>query len=392
MTDAYLDHAASTPVRPEAVAAMTPLLGSSFGNPSGSHHWAREARRLLDDARDQVADALGVSPSEVVFTSGGTEADNTAVMGVVAARGGRALCSAVEHSAVLEPVKATGGVFAPVDGAGRLDLDALAGLLTANPDITLVSAMTANNETGAVQDLSQVADVVRSQAPKALLHTDAVAAAPWIDLAPVSDAVDLLTVSAHKLGGPKGIGALVVRTGTKITPLVRGGGQEQERRSGTPNVMGAVGFAAALSACVANRDQTVARTEALRHRLIDGLVAAAPDAVVVSPPSATDRTAGTVLVCFPGIEREALLFLLDQAGLGASWGSSCASGASEPSHVLAAMGVPSHVSRGALRLSLGWSSTDADVDAALAAVPAAVNQLRGGDPVPAGAPEVGAIR
>ena len=392
MTDAYLDHAASTPVRPEAVAAMTPLLGSSFGNPSGSHRWAREARRLLDDARDQVADALGVLPSEVVFTSGGTEADNTAVLGSVASRGGRALCSAVEHSAVLEPVQHTGGVIAPVDGAGRMDLDALRDLLGAHTDIAVVSAMTANNETGTVQDLAPVAAVVRSAAPGALLHTDAVAAAPWIDLAPVSAVVDLLTVSAHKVGGPKGIGALVVRSRTKLTPLVRGGGQEQERRSGTPNVIGAVGFAAALAACVANRDETVARTEVLRQRLVDGLTSAVPDAVMVSPSSPADRTAGTVLVCFPGLEREALLFLLDQAGIGASWGSSCASGASEPSHVLAAMGIPDHISRGALRLSLGWSSTGAEVDAALEAVPAAVARLRGDDPVAAGAHREGASR
>lgn len=389
MTDAYLDHAASTPVRPEAVAAMTPLLGSSFGNPSGSHHWAREARRLLDDARDQVADALGVSPREVVFTSGGTEADNTAVLGGI--HGGRALCSAVEHSAVLEPVQAIGGVVAPVDGAGRIDLDVLADLLAANPDVTLVSAMTANNETGAVQDLGRVAEVVRSHAPDLLLHTDAVAAAPWMDLAPVSAVVDLLTVSAHKVGGPKGIGALVLRSPAKLTPLVRGGGQEQERRSGTPNVIGAVGFAAALSACVAQRDETVARTEALRRRLVGGLTSAVPDAVMVSPSSTTDRTAGTVLVCFPGVEREALLFLLDQAGIGASWGSSCASGASEPSHVLAAMGIADHISRGALRLSLGWSSTEVDVDAALAAVPVAVARLRG-VPVAAGAHREGASR
>lgn len=362
---------------------MTPLLGSSFGNPSGSHHWARDARRLLDDARDQVADALGVSPGEVVFTSGGTEADNTAMIGPLAAHGGRVLCSAVEHSAVLEPVRASGGVIAPVDGAGRLDIAVLADLLTAHSDITVVSAMTANNETGITQDLGPVAEVVRSGAPGALLHTDAVAAAPWIDLAPVSSVVDMLAVSAHKVGGPKGIGALVVRSGTKITSLVKGGGQERERRSGTPNVIGAVGFAAALSACVANRDETVTHTEPLRKRLVDGIAAAVPDAVFVSPASAAERTAGTVLVCFPGLEREALLFLLDQAGIGASWGSSCASGASEPSHVLAAMGVPDHISRGALRLSLGWSSTEAEVDAALAAVPAAVAQLRGVDPVTA---------
>lgn len=378
MSGAYLDHAATTPMRPDAVAAMAPLLGEVFGNPSGSHRWAREARRHLDDARDVVAEVLGARPGEIVFTSGGTEADNLAVAGVLGAVGGRAICSAVEHHAVLEPVLASGGATVPVDGVGRVDLDALAAALrTDGPPVSLVSAMLANNEVGTVQSIDDVAAVVREASPEAVVHTDAVAAAPWLDLARHAAAADLVSLSGHKAGGPKGIGVLVVRDGTPLTPLLRGGGQERERRSGTPDVAGAVGLAASLVASAAEREATVARVEALRARLTDGLLATVPDTVAVSPSAAGDRTPGTVHLCFWGVEREALLFLLDQAGIGASWGSSCSSGATEPSHVLAALGVAPDRAEGALRLSLGWCSTEEDVDAALAAVPAAVARLRG---------------
>lgn len=381
MSGAYLDHAAATPMRPEAVAAMAPLLGDVFGNPSGSHRWAREARRRLDDARDQVAEILGARPGEIVFTSGGTEADNLAVTGVLGASGGRAVCSAVEHHAVLEPVLASGGATVAVDAAGRVDLDALsATLLSHGPPVSLVSVMLANNEVGTVQSIDDVAATVSEATSGAVVHTDAVAAAPWVDLARHGAAADLVSVSGHKVGGPKGIGVLVVRDGTALAPLLRGGGQERERRSGTPDVAGAVGLAAALAATAADREATGDRVEALRRRLVGGLLAAVPDAVSVSPPSPLDRTPGTVHLCFPGVDREALLFLLDQAGIGASWGSSCSSGATEPSHVLAAMGVAGELAGGALRLSLGWCSTAADVEAALAVVPAAVARLRSTPP------------
>ncbi|QXC63122.1 cysteine desulfurase [Aquihabitans sp. G128] len=379
MPGAYLDHAATTPMRPEAVAAVAPLQGEVFGNPSGSHRWAREARRRLDDARDVVAEAVGARPSEVVFTSGGTEADNLAIAGVLAAAGGRALCSATEHHAVLEPVRAAGGRTVAVDPLGRVDFGALEAEL-AEPGaapVAVVSALLANNELGTVQDLAPLRDLLDRLAPTAVLHTDAVAAAAWLELPARVAPAQLVSLSGHKVGGPQGIGALVVRSGTALAPILRGGGQEHERRSGTPDVAGAVGFAAALAATVAERAATVARVEALRARLVAGLLAAAPDAVVVSPSAAADRTAGTVHVCFPGVEREALLFLLDQAGVGASWGASCSSGATEPSHVLAAIGVAPELAAGALRLSLGWCSTEADVDVALGAVPAAVRTLRG---------------
>lgn len=382
MPDAYLDHAATTPLRPEAAEAMLPLLHDHVGNPSGSHRWAREARRRLDDARDLVAAFVGADPAEVVFTSGGTEADNLAIRGGGGGAdddGGRprgVWCSAVEHHAVLEPVRALAGSDLAVDGFGRVDLSALRTRLAAEAPPRLVSVMTANNETGARNDLDAIAALLTEASPATVLHTDAVAAAAWLDLPATVGRADLVTVSGHKVGGPKGIGALVVRRGTPLAAQVLGGGQEHERRAGTPNVVGAVGFAAAAAATVAERAATVARVEALRERLVTGLVAAIADLVVLSPSDPAERTAGTVQVGIPGVDRESLVFLLDRAGIAASWGSSCASGATEPSHVLAAMGVAASVAAGALRLSLGWSSTAADVDAVLDALPGVVTTLR----------------
>jgi len=388
MTGAYLDHAATTPMRPEALSAMTDVLsGPDFGNPSGSHRWARQGRRLLDDARDQVAGVLGAAPGEVVFTSGGTEAANLAVLGAAAAStgggGGGAVCSAVEHHAVLRAVeRLEAGQVVPVDGDALVDLDALAGLLARAVErgqpVAVVSVMLANNETGAVNDLDAVAAVVARESPTTRLHTDAVAAAAWIDLSTATARADLVSISAHKFGGPKGIGVLVVRDGAALRPLMVGGGQERERRSGTANVGGAVALAAALEATANSRAEAVVRVEALRERLRGGLVEAIPDIHLTSPSDPARRTPQTLHVCLPGIDREALLFLLDEAGIAASWGSSCASGASEPSHVLAAMGVAPDLARGALRLSLGWCSTGADVDVAVECIPAVVSRLRAG--------------
>jgi cysteine desulfurase len=383
---AYLDHAATTPLRPEARAAMLPWLGERFGNPSGAHRVARAARQAIDEARDAVAEAVGCQPGEVVFTSGGTEADNLAVRGVHAARPGRVLCSAVEHDAVLGPVAAVGGDTVPVDGRGAVDLDALARALA--PDTTLVSVMAANNEVGTVQPLAQAAEVVRRLTPRAALHADAVQAAPWLALPPLVAGADLVSLSSHKLGGPQGVGALVVRRGTPLRAQALGGGQERELRSGTHNVAGIVGFAAALRATLSTRDETAGRVRHLRDRLARGLVAAVPGTVVTGTTAtsgtadradaghAPGRLPGCLHLCLPGVESEALLFLLDEAGVCASAASACASGAQRASHVLAAMGIPAERSRGALRLSLGWTSTDADIDHALATIPAAVARLQ----------------
>lgn len=359
-------------MRPGCFEAMLPWLRDRYGNPSGAHHMARAARKAIDEARDSTAAALGCAPREVVFTGGGTEADNLAVAGVLARRPGGAVCSAVEHHAVLHPVEAAGGRTVAVHADGRVDLDALADAL--DNDIALVSVMLANNEVGAIQPLAEVVDVVREKAPRAVLHTDAVQACSWVDVAQDAAGVDLVAVSAHKFGGPQGVGALVVREGTEVEPLLRGGGQERERRSGTQNVAGIVGMAAALADTVAGRPATVARVTGLRDRLADGLLTAVPGCV--ESGTRASRVAGSCPLRFEGIESEVLLVLLDRAGLCASAASSCASGATEPSHVLAAMGVERSDAAGSLRLSLGWCSTDADVDAALEIIPDVVATLR----------------
>jgi cysteine desulfurase len=368
---AYLDHAATTPMRPEAVAAMAPFLTDRFANPSGGHALARDARKAVDEARDAVADALGVRPAEIVFTSGGTEADNLAILGALRRHGGTAVTVATEHHAVLHPVEHVGGRVVGVGADGVVDLDELAGVLDA--DTRVVSVMLANNEAGTVQPLAAVAAVVREHAPNAWLHTDAVQGVCWVDPRPLATYVDLLSLSAHKFGGPKGAGVLVVRDGITLEPLFFGGGQEQERRSGTHNVAGIVSMAAALTALTEDRAGLVARTTVLRDRLVDGLLQV--DELVETVPRER-KVAGSAHVCVEGVEAEALLVLLERAGISASAASSCASGAMDPSHVLAAMGVPKEQAAGALRLSLGWCSTDADVDLALEAVPAAVAFLR----------------
>ncbi len=373
---AYLDHAATTPLRPEARRAIEAALDDGWGNPSGHHAAARAARRRLDDARDLVADCVGAGPDQIVFTSGGTEADNLAVRGVIGAAPGPAWCSAVEHPAVLEPMLATGGATLPVGADGVIDLDALGDRLAAAPGTTLVAVMAVNNELGTCQPIEAVAETVRRAAPGAHLHVDAVAAAPWFDLGPVVAAADLVALSGHKFGAPKGTGVLVVRGGTPLAPVLLGGGQERERRSGTQDVMGAEALAAALAATVADRAVLAPRIAALADRLAAGLLTALPGARRIGGPDVA-RSPGIVHLLIPDVEREALLFLLDEAGVAASAGSSCASGALERSHVLAACGVDDHAARGALRLSLGWSSTDADVDLALAAVPDAVARLGG---------------
>jgi cysteine desulfurase len=370
---AYLDHAATTPLRPEALEAMLPFLTEHFGNPSGSHTVSRTARRAVDEARDTVARCLGCEPGEVVFTGGGTEADNLALTGVVARRGGTVVCSAVEHHAVLHTTTNLKGRVVAVDRSGVIDLDALAGCL--DERVAVVSVMLANNEVGTVQPLDEVVDVVRRHASGAVVHTDAVQAFPWLDVATRAAGADLVAVSAHKFGGPKGVGALVVRSGVQVHPIVHGGGQERDRRSGTHNVAGIVGMAAAMRATVDGRDATVARVGLLRDRLADGLLAAIPGTVETG--TRDGRVAGSCHVRFPGVESEALLVLLDDAGVCASAGSACASGAMEPSHVLAAMGVPRAEALGSLRLSLGVTTTDDEVDVALKTVPEAVARLRG---------------
>jgi cysteine desulfurase len=378
---AYLDHAATTPMRSEAVAAMLPFLTDRFGNPSGGHGAARDARMALDDAREVVAAALAVNPGDVVFTSGGTEADNLAVFGALGAGDrpiGPIVCTAMEHHAVLNACRAAALRFGvelrevPSDGAGVVDLDRLVDACT--PDVSLVSVMAVNNEIGTIQPLDEVATVMHEQSPGALFHTDAVQVVPWLDGATACRVADLVSISAHKFGGPKGIGALAARGGVPLSPLLFGGGQERERRSGTPDVGGIVAMAEALRLTDQERADTVARVAALRDRLVDGLTDQVDGAVATTDRCST--VAGIAHLCIAGVESEALLVLLDQAGVAASAGASCSSGAVEPSHVLLAMGLTRAEAASGIRFSLGHATTAEEIDLALAAVPEAVSQLR----------------
>jgi cysteine desulfurase len=369
----YLDHAASTPMRREAIEAMLPFLDQQFANPNGSHRFARQARAALDDARDVVAAVLGCRPGEVIFTGGGTEADNTAILGTVARHGGSAVCSAAEHHAVLHAVEHVHGRIVGVDEFGRVDLDEMGDAV--DPAVSVVSVMAVNNEVGCITDIAAVADVVRRKHPGVRLHTDAVQAACWLDLRHVTPHVDMLSLSGHKFGGPKGIGVLVDRSGGNFAPLLIGGGQERERRSGTQNVAGAVALAEALRLTDLEREHELIRVAALRDRLVDGLVEALPDVRETVPRS--HKVAGSAHVCIAGLENEALLYLLDEGGVCASAASACAAGAMEPSHVLTAMGIAPEWSTGALRLTLGSTTTLGDVDRAIAVIVSAVQHIRG---------------
>ncbi len=377
-SETYLDHAASTVVRPESRAAWTAAIEAHHANPTGAHKAARDARRALDDARDLIADLVGRQPAEVVFTSGGSEADNLAVRGVLSAAGGTAVCSAGEHHAVLEPVEHADGLTVGLDAEGRVTPQALAETLEAADEVSVVSIIAVNNETGAINDLPALSRVVREHAPGALFHTDAVQALSWIDLATAVEDVDMVSITGHKVGAPIGTGVLFVRTGIELEAQILGGGQERGRRAGTPDVAGAAAFAAAVEATVERRPDEVVRLGGLRDRLVDGLVdrlgsVAAP--TLLGRGHDSEVAAGIAHICLDGVEAEALLFLLDAQGLRASAASSCSSGAQDPSHVLAAMGVPRGLAAGSLRLSLGHSSTSADIEAALEIIPPAVERL-----------------
>ena len=373
----YLDHAASTPMRAEAIEAMTPFLDHMYANPSGSHRFAREARKALDEARDLVAATLGCKPGEVVFTSGGTEGDNHAILGAVRRLGGVAVCPAAEHHAVLHCVEHVHGVVVRVNSVGTVDLDDLQRVLeeaTEEQPITVVSVMAVNNEVGSITPMRDVARIVRKYAPNAILHTDAVQAACWVDLREITPLVDALSLSAHKFGGPKGVGVMVIKTGKNLEPLIFGGGQERDRRSGTHNVSGIIATAKALEVTDKTRAEETERVTKLRNRLVDE-IRAQVDGVLETVPR-EHRVPGVAHLCFSGLENEALLFLLDQADVYASAASACASGAMEPSHVLEAMGIERSWSNGALRLSLGHTTTEAEIDHAVSAIVSAVNQLR----------------
>ena len=369
----YLDHAATSPLRPEAREAMEPYGDVMFANPSGSHRFAREARKAIDEARDLVASTIGCKPGEIVFTSGGTEGANTAVLGAVRRHGGTAVCSATEHHAVLHCVEHVNGVVVPVTAEGPLDPAVLREVLANTENVSVVSVMAVNNETGAINDIEHISHAVRGRAEKAILHTDAVQAACWIDLRDIWKHVDVLTLSAHKFGGPKGMGIMAIREGTHVEPLILGGGQERDRRSGTHNVAGIVGTATALQITDAHRAEEVKRLSALRDELVREITSRLPQAFATLQPSV--GIAGTAHICLEGLESESILYLLDQHNVCVSAASACASGAMEPSHVLEAMGVPRERIKGSLRFSLGHTTTEHDIRVAIDATVAAAERL-----------------
>ncbi len=376
----YLDHAATTPLRPEVLEAMTPFLGGVFGNPSSAHSFGRLAREGLDAAHERLARAVGGDGREIVFTSGGTEANNLALKGAAWAgrsRGHRIVTSPVEHHAVghaLAYLEKFGFevVEVPVDRYGRADPADVERAIT---DRTiLVSVMLANNEVGTLQPVTEIAGVVGAHRG-ILFHVDAVQAAPWVDLDLGALGADLVSLAAHKAEGPKGTGALWIRRGTHLLAQQHGGSQERHRRAGTENVAGAVGMATAFELAAAERAVTVPRIRALRDRLASALLA--HDGVELTGHP-TDRLPHILSVIVRGVEGGSLTLALDLEGIATSTGSACTTGSAEVSHVLTAMGYPADEARGAVRLSLGRTTTDAEIEAAERIVPAVIARLAGG--------------
>ena len=382
----YLDHAATTPMLPEAIAAMTEEL-ARLGNPSSLHNAGRRARRVVEESREQIAEVFGARASEVIFTSGGTEADNLAVKGLFWARRTederrtRLLTTAVEHHAVLDSVRwlaDTEGACADwlrVDSAGAVTPEVLRSALECDPASTaMVSVMWANNEVGTVQPVPALAAVAHEFGVP--FHTDAVQAAGQLEVNFGTCGADALTVTGHKIGGPVGAGALILGRGVNLVPVLHGGGQERDIRSGTLDAPAIRAFAVAAEISAHRRVSEAVRLAALRDDLIRQVLAAVPDAILNGPPAGPDRLPGNAHFSFPGCEGDALLLLLDARGIACSTGSACTAGVAEPSHVLLAMGADEDRARGSLRFSLGHTTTQADVDALGACIGEAVARAR----------------
>ena len=375
MGPVYLDHAATTPLAPEVLEAMLPFLRDEYGNPSSIYGLARGARRALDDARESVAEALGARPGEVVFTSGGTESVNLAIKGVVAARRGHVVTTAVEHLAVLNSCAylEKSGVEVTrvgVDRHGRVDPAEV--LAAVRPDTVLVSVQLANNEVGTIQPVAEIGAALRER--KVVFHTDACQAAGALSLDVDALGVDMLSISAHKFYGPKGVGALYARRGTQYQPQTHGGSNERGRRAGAENVPGIVGLAAALRMADVDRDANNGYVGELRDRLVDGVVGRVAGVQRTGHP--TERLASFASFVVEGIEGESMLLALDARGVYASSGAACTSGTLEPSHVMTAMGFPAELAHGSLRLTTGLTNTPEQIDYAVEQLAAVVEKLR----------------
>lgn len=379
----YADHAATTRLSRRALEAMMPYFQDDYGNPSSLYAFGQEAKSRLEEARSEVAAHLNAKPEEIFFTSGGTEADNWALKGAAelgAVKGKKhIITSAIEHHAILHTAQylekqGFSVTYLPVDELGRVDPEAVKAAI--RPDTALISIMAANNEIGTVEPIAEIGAAAR--AAGVLFHTDAVQAVGHIPVDVAAWGCDLLSFSGHKFGGPRGVGGLYVRKGLRLPPLVHGGGQEKGRRSGTENVAGAVGMAAALTESAADMEAEARRLAALRDRLLDGL-GRLPYTKVTGDRE--HRLPGTASLVFEGVEGEALLLHLDAKGICASSGSACSSASLDPSHVLLSIGLPHAVAHGSLRLSLGADNTEADVDYLLKEVPAVVSYLREMSPV-----------
>jgi len=374
----YFDHAATTPLDPAVFAAMEPFFTREFGNPSSGHSFGRTVKKALEEAREKAAAAIGAQPDEIVFTSGGTEAINMAIRGVARAnrdRGNHIVTSAVEHHAVLDTCRdlAVEGfevTVVPVDEYGMVHVEEVAAAVT---DRTiLISIMHANNEVGTVQPVAQIGALARSRG--IYFHSDTVQSVGKIPFRVEDLQVDMVSISGHKIYGPKGIGLLYLRRGVRWQPVAAGGGQERGRRPGTENVAGIVGLGEAMARLSVHLEREAPRLAGLRRRLIEGVTSRIPDVRVNGHP--TEHLPNIVNFSFAGLEAEALLISLDIKGIAASAGSACASGALEPSHVLLAMGIPRELARGSLRISLGKENTEAEVDYFLGLLPDIVARLR----------------
>ena len=374
----YLDHAATTPLDRSVLAEMEPYLCEVFGNPSSIYQSAREARRALDEARDTVADILNARAREIVFTSCGSESDNLAIKGVAFAnrsRGNHIITSQIEHHAVLHSCQYLEKFgfrvsYLPVDRNGLVDLELLKQEI--GDETILVTIMYANNEIGTIQPIEEIAQICKER--RVYFHTDAVQAAGALDLDVKRLGVDMLSLAGHKFYGPKGIGALFVRRGVQYWPQQHGGTQERNRRAGTENVAGIVGFAAALRAAYENFDQINGHSALLRDRLIEGILSQVDNAVLSGHP--TSRLSNNASFCFENIEGESILLALDQRGIMASSGSACTSASLEPSHVLMALGLPTHFAHGSLRLTVGKDNTMDEVERVLVELPSIIEKLR----------------